>query len=106
MVVALFVDGGTAENASTLLETVFFLVGGLLGAVSVRWSQNRSLIVLTSFAGAGLVIRTLMLDPAPEAVVFCGLAALGMLLQARDWLLPAPATSRQELPSARALFED
>ncbi len=56
--------------------------GALAGFLALRLFEV-ALIVLSSFVGSGLVVTVVDLNEMPEAVVFLGLAALGIVVQFR-----------------------
>ena len=70
-------------------ELLLFLGGGILGLVAIHSNRNEWIIILSSLVGAALVTNVLAWAPALRAAAFSGLAATGMLLQAREWILPA-----------------
>ena len=67
-------------------ETVLFLVGGILGAVLVIMLFDWALIVLSSLAGAALIVHPLALARAVETAIFAVAALVGILVQT-GWFL-------------------
>ena len=72
-------SGGTGDFATVL-------VGGILGVAFEVVYKERSLIVISSFSGAALIVSVLTSTAAFEAALFAGLAAVGMLLQSSEWI--------------------
>ena len=70
-----------------LFEWLIFVVGGGVGAFLVYRSQDQALIALSSLIGAALIVSATVAAPAFSAALFSGLAATGMLLQSRNWLI-------------------
>jgi hypothetical protein len=79
--VALRLLGQTGIPADGTVRIVV-LVAGVLGAVLVILALDWTLIVLSSLAGAALVTDALALGPALAQLVFLGLAAAGVVVQA------------------------
>ncbi|MBN1261170.1 MAG: hypothetical protein JXB35_10865 [Anaerolineae bacterium] len=75
-----------------LLTWVLALVGGIIGLLVTVSLFDWSLIVLSSLSGASLLVRSLPLSQPWNLVVFVGLLAVGLLIQAR-------LMHRQELAS-------
>lgn len=76
------------------------LIGGLIGLGFEYYYSNRSLIVFSSFTGAALIAAVANVSPAFDAALFSGLAAVGMLLQAREWIYvedDAPVNGAKDL---------
>lgn len=71
-----------------IYEALLFIAGGGLGLLAMHYQRDELLIILSSLAGAALVTDVLEWAPALRAAAFAGLAAAGMLIQAREWILP------------------
>lgn len=81
----LLLDAGYIESSNPG-DFIAILIGGIIGLIFEFYYSNRSLIVFSSFAGAAMVAGILDVSPAFDAAIFAGLAAVGMLLQAREWI--------------------
>ena len=81
----LLLDGNLISSGSTG-DFMAVLIGGILGVVFEMVYHERSLIVVSSFSGAALIVSVLDAAPAFDAALFSGLAAVGMLLQSREWI--------------------
>lgn len=68
--------GGTAWTSPA------YLVGGILGAVCILLLFDWALIVLSSFGGSMIVVRSLSLEPSTTALVFLALLIAGIVIQA------------------------
>ena len=88
LTIFLLSDNGYGELAPSG-ELLLFLGGGILGLVAIHYKRNEWIITLSSLVGAALVTNVLVWAPALRAAAFSGLAATGMLFQAREWILPA-----------------
>ncbi|HEX9117237.1 MAG TPA: hypothetical protein VGA61_14305, partial [Anaerolineae bacterium] len=62
---------------------IVFLIGGIVGALLVAALFGLALIILSSVAGAGLVVMALQLQGMTELAVFVLLVAAGIIFQAR-----------------------
>jgi hypothetical protein len=71
--------GGGAQRA-TLLP---FLLGGAVGALLIVFLFDWALIVLSSLTGSSVIVQSLDLGPALQALLFLGLLAIGIASQAR-----------------------
>jgi hypothetical protein len=60
---------------------ILCVIGGIIGAVLVLLFLDWALIVLSSFAGASLVVHAIMLKQSNLALIFILLALLGILIQ-------------------------
>jgi hypothetical protein len=60
-----------------------FLVGGLIGAVLAALLMDWAIIVLSCLVGAALVVPALGLEPLASALVYAGLVAVGIVVQAQ-----------------------
>lgn len=75
----------------TFLLIIMFVIGGIVGAILVMLIFDWALIILSSLAGAGLVVRgevpilqgALPSEPAVDTVVFLVLLIAGIVIQAR-----------------------
>jgi Domain of unknown function (DUF4203) len=63
-------------------STVIFVVGGLIGAILLLVLFDWALIVVSSLIGAHLIQSAIVLPPSGSTIVFIGLVALGILVQA------------------------
>jgi hypothetical protein len=74
---------------SGLVATGIYLVAGLIGAVLFLLLFDTALIVLSSLAGACLIVasveRLLGIPPSAGTVLVIVLAAVGILIQSRVW---------------------
>jgi uncharacterized protein DUF4203 len=61
---------------------VTFLIGGIIGAILLLTLFDWALIVLSSLVGAHLIQHTIVLPPSGSTILFIGLAAVGILVQA------------------------
>lgn len=59
-----------------------YLIGGIVGAVLILLLLDWALIVLSSFAGASMIVHAITLRQFNEAIVYIVLAILGILVQA------------------------
>jgi hypothetical protein len=106
---------GSFYLANTLLgiksETtswIAFFIGGIVGLLLVASVFNWALYLLSSWAGATLVTRTVTegvkLDPTFGLVVFFVLFVLGMIVQAglfRDQPKQKPTQVKPEIPPTK-----
>jgi hypothetical protein len=71
---------------SSLVATVIYLVAGVIGAVLFLLLFDTALIVLSSLAGAGLIVasgeRLLGISPSAGTVLIIVLTAVGIAIQA------------------------
>lgn len=82
----LLVDNGRITEETPFSWAAFF-IGAAMGAYSVRFSRDRSLIVLSSLTGAALITEFMAGSSSIRAAAFSGLAAVGMLYQSRNYLM-------------------
>ena len=59
------------------------IAGGIIGAILSIFLIDWAIIVLSSFAGAGAVVRELNLETTPALVVFVLLVGTGIFVQAK-----------------------
>ncbi len=64
---------------------LLFIVGGVIGAILMKILFRWTLIVLSSFIGAGLIIRSFHLGPGVTGPLFILLLIVGIVLQS-GWL--------------------
>ena len=62
---------------------LFFIIGGIAGVLLSVWFMDWAIIVLSCFAGAGVIIDTLGLVQPQSFIVFVVLAVAGILIQIR-----------------------
>lgn len=77
-----------------LLFWLFFAIGGMIGLLLVMFLFDWALIVLSSLAGASLVVQALFAEGGPGSLVFIGLFLLGLFIQGMVLL-------REETPPVR-----
>lgn len=77
-----------------LLFWLFFAIGGMIGLLLVMFLFDWALIVLSSLAGASLVVQALFAQGGPGGLVFIGLFLLGLIIQGMVLL-------REETPPVR-----
>jgi nicotinamide riboside transporter PnuC len=68
---------------SGLSDWVLFILGGIAGALLLKFVFEWSLIALTSIIGAGLVFQPFGLNPTLQTILTIVLAVLGFVVQAR-----------------------
>lgn len=80
---------------SGLIVLGIYLIAGIIGAVLFLLLFNAALIVLSSLAGAYLVVlgaeQLRLISPAPETALVIVLAAVGIVIQARPWRSRKPS---------------
>lgn len=87
--IAAFLAGGYVLTTFTsllglnqgLLYWVLFAIGGMIGLLLVMFLFDWALIILTSLAGAALIVQSMVADTGPGGIVFIGLFLLGVLIQ-------------------------
>lgn len=77
-----------------LLFWLFFAIGGMIGLLLVMFLFDWALIVLSSLAGASLIVQALFAEGGPGSLVFIGLFLLGLIIQGMVLL-------REETPPVR-----
>jgi len=60
-----------------------YIVGGIIGAIILFFVFDRALILLSTLAGAGLIVQVLALKPWVEITLFLLLVIAGMVFQAK-----------------------
>ena len=82
----------TIESGVVALGIYF--IAGIIGAVLFLLLFNAALIVLSSLAGAYLVVlgaeEMRLISPAPETALVIVLAVVGIVIQARPWRTRKP----------------
>lgn len=63
---------------------VWFVVGGLLGAIIAALVMDEAIIVLSSFVGAAAIVTELTLVPLVALLAFIGLLIIGIAFQSRS----------------------
>ena len=63
-------------------STIIFVVGGIIGAILLLALFDWALIVVSSLIGAHLIQSAIVLPASGSTIVFIGLAAIGILVQA------------------------
>jgi hypothetical protein len=75
LVTAFFVHGSNYPG-------VTFIIGGIIGAILLLSLFDWTLIVLSAVVGAYLICHTIVLPQTGATILFVGLAALGIVVQA------------------------
>jgi hypothetical protein len=70
------------EFSQVMPAWLLFLIGGILGAIMVRVLFDWALILLSSLAGAGLIVNALDAKQWLGALLFLALFVIGMIIQA------------------------
>ena len=65
------------------IEVAAFLIGGVIGAVLAALLMDWAIVVLSCLVGAALVVPVFALPPLASALVYGGLVAVGIILQAQ-----------------------
>jgi hypothetical protein len=60
-----------------------FLVGGVIGAVLAALLMDWAIVVLSCLVGAALVVPAIALQPFASALLYAGLVAAGIIVQAQ-----------------------
>ena len=78
--------------------TATFVIGGVLGALLAAWVMDWAIIVLSCMVGAALIVASLRLEGLTSLLVYAGLVAIGIVMQA--WLMDATvrASGRDRKP--------
>jgi len=61
---------------------ITFIVGGIIGAILLLAVFDWALIVMSAVVGAYLISHTIVLPPTGATLLFVGLAAIGIIVQA------------------------
>ncbi len=61
---------------------ITFIIGGIIGAILLLALFDWALIVMSALLGAHLVSHTIILPPTGATLLFVGLAAIGIIVQA------------------------
>lgn len=69
-------------------EWLIFIVGGVVGAVLAFYLFEAALVVLSSLAGATLIVQSIPMDSLITAVVFIVLLVAGILIQTMTRSVP------------------
>ena len=80
--VAIAVAGFLAGGKLATAIAAAFLVGGILGALLLLTLFDWALIIVSSIVGAYLIEHTIALPPSGATILFIGLAAIGIVVQA------------------------
>jgi len=64
---------------------IFVVVGGLIGTLLVLWSFDWGLIILSSLAGATLIVASVSYGSTISAILFISLTLLGLIIQTVRW---------------------
>lgn len=88
VVVAGFLTGGliAIDVFTRVLDwtsgwVLWSLVGACIGAVTGGLFFDWALVILSSLLGAGIIVRSFLLSPETEVILFTGLFATGLMLQ-------------------------
>ena len=61
---------------------ITFIIGGIIGAILLLALFDWALIVMSALVGAHLISHTIVLPPTGATLLFVGLAAIGIIVQA------------------------
>jgi peptidoglycan/LPS O-acetylase OafA/YrhL len=89
---------GVAAAQSITLPSdpmVWFVIGGVIGALVAFMMMDWAIVVLSSFVGAGTITAALGPDSTTSAILFIVLAAIGVIFQGRRLQGQAPAPPDQ-----------
>ena len=64
-----------------ILFWILYAIGGMVGLLLVMFLFDWALIILSSLAGAALIVQALVADTGLGGIVFIGLFLLGVLIQ-------------------------
>ncbi|MGE0267033.1 MAG: hypothetical protein AB7S78_01075 [Candidatus Omnitrophota bacterium] len=88
VVVAGFLTGGliAIDVFTRVLDwtsgwVLWSLLGACIGAAAGGLFFDWTLVILSSLLGAGMIVRSFMLNPETEIILFTGLFAVGLMLQ-------------------------
>jgi hypothetical protein len=79
---AYYVAGLLGFRSGELLFWIFFIVGGIFGLILLATSDEWALILLSTWAGATVMIKYIHPKPGITVVLFLGLILVGVLVQA------------------------
>ncbi len=65
------------------IDWLLFFIGGILGTILIIVLFDWALIILSSLAGAGLIIETLHANQGVAAMLFIALVIVGIVVQSR-----------------------
>lgn len=71
---------------------VFFIIGGITGVLLSVWFMDWAIIMLSCFAGAGMILNVLPLGKPAGLIVFVVLVSVGIFVQ--GWQLQGGGTER------------
>jgi Domain of unknown function (DUF4203) len=94
---------GVAADQSIALPSepmVWFVIGGVIGALVAFVLMDWAIIVLSSFVGAGAITAALAPESTTSAILFIVLAAIGIIFQGRRLQGPPASTPSQGEPAA------
>jgi hypothetical protein len=63
---------------------VWFVLGGMIGAVIAALVMDWAIIVLTSLAGAAAIVASFSMKPVAQTITFVVLAGMGIVIQSRS----------------------
>jgi len=97
--IAGFISGGfiLVSLAKTLqlpfseMNWMIYILGGVIGVLLVRVLFDLALILISSFAGATLILRTLELDGAKGTILLLVLVLIGIVIQSTQNKIVQPA---------------
>lgn len=72
-----------------------FFIGGLVGALCAAFIMDWAIIVLSCLVGAALIVSALGLGDLVSAVIYAGLIAAGVAVQALLMRVPEPPRPQQ-----------
>ena len=78
--ISIIVSALMSFNAEQLLW-LFFIIGGIIGAVLMFLIFDWTLILISSLSGASLIVQTTELGHDMEMLVFTVLVIIGMIIQ-------------------------
>lgn len=65
-------------------DVLFFVAGGVLGAIFAALIMDWAIILLSTLVGAGAIVMALGLSPVSSGFVYAGLVIAGVWLQAKS----------------------
>lgn len=81
--------------AAGSMSAWLFVIGGLVGALCAAFIMDPAIIVLSSLVGAALIVSALGLGDFASVVIYAGLVAAGVVVQALLMRVPEPSRPRQ-----------